>query len=141
MNRIPARLLSRCLVVAVGLHALPAGAACEKAGPPHLESSYAAGWGIDHRNTRYQPRSSIDSANAGKLTLKWVYGLASSTPRSYPLITEDTIYVGDAGRGLIALDRATGCERWVHEHTGAISSAIVQGRIGERQHPALQRPY
>jgi polyvinyl alcohol dehydrogenase (cytochrome) len=134
VNRLLARALGCCLAIALGLHALPAGAACDKPETaPHLEASYAAGWGIDHRNTRYQPRSSIDSANAARLTLKWVYGLASSTPRSYPLITEDTIYVGDGGRGLVALDRATGCERWVHEHDGPISSAIVQGLIGERR--------
>jgi polyvinyl alcohol dehydrogenase (cytochrome) len=133
-RRCRAAKLRGCLILALGWHALPAGAACEGLrAPPRLESSYAAGWGIDHRNTRYQSRSSIDSANAARLALKWVYGLASTTPRTYPLVTEDTIYIGDAGRGLVALDRETGCQRWVHEHAGAISSAIVQGRIGERR--------
>ncbi len=114
--------------------ALSASAACEKFDPiPHLESSYATGWGIDHRNTRYQPRSSIHSGNAKKLSLKWVYGLASTTPRSYPLVTEDTIFVGDGGRGLVALERFSGCERWVHEHKGPISSAILKAQIGTRK--------
>lgn len=97
-----------------------------------LQSPYSAGWGIDHRNTRYQPRSTLNSRNASSLRLKWVYGLGSSTPRSYPLVTEDTIFIGDDARGVVALDRATGCERWVYSHTGSLSSAIVAGRIGTR---------
>ena len=100
---------------------------------PHFASVYSVGWGIDQRNTRYQPISSINASNAGQLKLKWVYGLASTTPRAYPLITEDTIFVGDGGRGLVALDSATGCERWVHEHKGPISSAILPGWIGTRR--------
>ena len=114
-------------------YAMAASAVCENVNPvPQVSSSYSEGWGIDHRNTRYQPNSSIDSTNAAKLTLKWVYGLATTAPRSYPLITEDTIFVGDGGRGLVALERATGCERWVHEHEGAIGSAIVPGQIDDR---------
>lgn len=99
---------------------------------PGLERSYSTGWGIDHHNTRYQPTSSLGSANASNLKLKWTYGLASNTPRAWPLVTEDTIFVGDGGRGLVALDRETGCERWVHEHEGNIASAILSGRIGDR---------
>ncbi len=108
-------------------------AACDVATTPGLESSYSKGWGIDHRNTRYQPRSSITANNATNLKLKWVYGLAETTPRSYPLITEDTIFVGDGGRGIVALDRETGCERWLYPHTGPISSALVSATIDQRQ--------
>ncbi|HEY5645471.1 MAG TPA: PQQ-binding-like beta-propeller repeat protein [Pseudomonadales bacterium] len=122
-----------CLAVACGFAALPLAADCVGVDPaPHLESSYAVGWGIDHRNTRYQPKSSIDSGNVASLTLKWVYALGTTAPRSYPLVTEDTIFIGDSGRGLVALDRETGCERWRFVHEGTIGSAIVQGRIGER---------
>lgn len=111
-----------------------ATAPCQAADPvPHFETSYAEGWGIDARNTRYQAKSSIDASNVASLKLKWVYGLASTTPRSYPLVTEDTVFVGDGGRGLVALERETGCERWVFEHEGQIGSAIVQGWIGERR--------
>jgi polyvinyl alcohol dehydrogenase (cytochrome) len=133
-SRVIAKVAARFLTFAVCFSAIEVNASCEDVDPvPHLESSYAVGWGIDHRNTRYQPKSSINSGNAAKLTLKWVYGLASTTPRSYPLVTEDTIFVGDGGRGLVALDRATGCERWLHEHEGPISSAILPGRIGARR--------
>ncbi|MCP5185000.1 MAG: hypothetical protein H6993_13625 [Pseudomonadales bacterium] len=102
------------------------GALRDAAGIAGLDDSYIVGWGIDHRNTRYQPRSAITAANAARLTLKWAYGLASSTPRSWPLVTENTVFLGDGGRGVVTLDRETGCERWVHEHTGTIASALLR---------------
>lgn len=120
------------LLAAFSLEDVAAAEGNSCASSPGLTESYAQGWGIDYRNTRYQPRSSITSDNADSLELKWVYGLASTTPRSYPLVSEDTIIVGDGGRGLVALDRETGCERWVFEHRGNISSAIVRGNIGAK---------
>ena len=123
-------LVSLYLCTALGLFASPSAVADSKcASVPGLSESYASGWGIDQRNTRYQPRSTLNTDNADKLKLKWTYGLASNTPRAYPLVTEDTIFVGDGGRGLVALDRETGCERWLFEHTGNISSAIVRGNV------------
>ena len=125
--------LGSLLIYACAKPDAPTHTACKNVQTvPHFASSYSDGWGIDQRNTRYQPRSTINAGNASGLTLKWVYGLASTTPRAYPLITQDTIYVGDGGRGLVALDRATGCERWLHKHEGPISSAIVPGWIGTR---------
>ena len=90
---------------------------------------YSSGWGIDERNTRYQPRSSLTSESVGDLRLHWVYAMANDTPRSYPLVTADTIYLGDGGRGLVALERRTGCERWIFEHPGEFSTAILPAQI------------
>jgi polyvinyl alcohol dehydrogenase (cytochrome) len=134
-GRCTAKFIAVTVCFFTGFSALEVAAAeCGIVDPePGFESSYAEGWGIDKRNTRYQPRSTIDSSNVGKLSLKWAYGLASVSPRSYPLVTEDTIFLGDGGRGLVALERETGCERWVYEHEGPISSAILQGWIGERR--------
>ncbi len=90
---------------------------------------YSQGWGVDVRNTRYQPQSRLNADNARHLKLKWVYGLSGDTPRSLPLVSDDTLFMGDDGRGLVALDRETGCERWRFAHEGAIGSAIVAGRV------------
>lgn len=49
---------------------LPAHAQCDGRG--NFDSVYAEAWGIDKRNTRYQPRSSLNSTNAERLALKWV---------------------------------------------------------------------
>jgi len=115
----------------------PASAAeCQQApAQPAALDRYSAGWGIDQRNTRYQPQSQLNSRNASKLRLKWVYGLGSNEPRAYPLITADTIYIGSDGEGLLALDRETGCERWRHYQEGQFGSAIVPAAVNGR--PAL----
>ena len=99
---------------------------------PGLTQLHSTAWGIDNHNTRFQPDTTITSTNAGKLKLKWVYGLHTDTPRSYPLVTEDTIFYGDSGFGLVALDRETGCIRWHAPFEEAIASAIVPANVDGR---------
>jgi len=124
--------LTAALLLLAGM-AASASATCEGTrSQPGLSQFYAESWGIDARNTRYQPRSTLSSRNAATLELKWVYGLASTSPRSLPLVSEDTVFVGDGPRGVVALDRETGCERWLYPHDGPISSAIVPAVVGER---------
>ena len=107
------------------------GGLCETT-EPGLKDFYSSGWGIDSANRRYQGpgRTSISAANIDRLELKWVYQLAQKTPRSYPLVSEDTIFFGDSGRGLVALDRDTGCTRWTSPVEGVeISTAISPARM------------
>lgn len=129
-GKVVFRAASAALLVMSWAFAPGAGAACATA--PDLTAFSPAGWGLDERNTRFQPQSGIDASNVAGLTLKWAYGLATRKPRSWPLVTPDTIFIGDTGAGLVALDRETGCTRWVFEHTGEIGSAILHHRIGDR---------
>lgn len=113
--------------------AASAAAGCEgTTREPGVARFHAQSWGIDARNTRYQPQSNLTARNAAKLELKWVYGLADTSPRSLPLVSEDTVFMGDGPRGLVALDRETGCERWLYPHDGYISSAILPATSGDR---------
>lgn len=100
---------------------------------PDLQESYSTSWGIDHRNRRYQSRSTINAVNAGLLSLKWVYGLSDELPRSFPYITEDSVFIGASNHGLNALERETGCGRWVYDFDGIIISAILAGIIDDRE--------
>lgn len=99
---------------------------------PGLGQLYSSGWGIDHSNTRYQSasRTGIRASNVQNLQLKWVYGLSTDQPRSYPLVTEDTIFIGNDDK-LVALDRANGCTRWEFMVEGQIGSAIAHGTVAE----------
>lgn len=126
--------VAACLSMGLALANQPALAeTCESSAPPSdAVSAYSTGWGYDHRNTRFQPRSTLTAANAKQLELSWTYALGSVAPRSWPLITADTLYIGSDGEGIIALDRDTGCERWRFAHSGPIGSAIVPARIGAR---------
>ena len=71
-----------------------------------LTSFYSNSWGIDHRNTRYQPASSLTAETAATLQLTSTYGLAHATPRSFPLVTKDSIFTAAINLGLVALERA-----------------------------------
>ncbi|MEQ8691955.1 MAG: PQQ-binding-like beta-propeller repeat protein [Pseudomonadales bacterium] len=123
-------LFCTSLYVLVLLLQPTAGFAAETCGPPQTPlDAYASSWGIDARNTRFQPRTVINRNNVEQLKLRWSYALSTDTPRSYPLVTDDTLYVGDGGRGVVALDRDSGCERWLYRHEGEISTALIPTEI------------
>lgn len=104
----------------------------EGARVPGVQEFYSEAWGIDLHSTRMQPKTRITAENVSTLKLAWSYGLGGGTsPRSLPLVSEDTIFIGDAARGVVALDRATGCERWVSNRAGAVASAIQYGRADD----------
>ena len=107
-----------------------AARAADCASTPGLKTFTPDAWGVDARNTRFQEKTTITAANIDRLRLKWVYGLSTTTPRSYPLATEDTLFVGDAGNGLVALNRRTGCTRWTFTHSGTIGTAIEHQTAG-----------
>jgi polyvinyl alcohol dehydrogenase (cytochrome) len=54
-------------------------------------------------------------------------------------VTDDTVFIGAESGNVYALDRATGCTRWVFEADGDIRTAIVHGAIetGGRTRTAL----
>ena len=102
---------------------------------PNTESFFPGNWGIDEANTRFvtSEDSQIDSGNVHLLKLKWSYGLSTTAPRFYPLVTPDTIYIGDGENGLVALDRESGCIRWRNKDaSGDVASSItgVNTRFG-----------
>ena len=109
-----------------------AGAEDCAASPPNLDHFYQSAWGIGYNSQRYQADTSIDAGNAASLQLKWSYGFASQSPRVFPLVTPDTIFIGDAGYGLVALDRETGCQRWVNtdaeDVVTSVSAGVLDGR-------------
>jgi len=97
---------------------------------PSTDKFFPSGWGIDVANTRFVAPidSKINADNVHRLELKWAYGLSTEAPRFYPLVTSDTIYIGDGEKGLLALDRETGCVRWRNpEAEGGVASSIVAG--------------
>ncbi|MDC1322080.1 PQQ-binding-like beta-propeller repeat protein [Pseudomonadales bacterium] len=98
-----------------------------------LAGAFPQYWGIDEHSTRFVPaeHTNINATNVHQLKLKWAYGLKSNSPRSYPLVTKDTIFFGDSGAGLLALDRETGCVRWRHEDSEADVASAILSRVTE----------
>ena len=124
------RIAQATLFALAALLAHTSAADCDP--KPGLTHFYSDGWGIEQSNQRLQRDTAIDRAHVVRLKLAWAYGFANKKPRSWPLVSEDTIFIGDTGLGVVALDRKTGCTRWVHKHDGEIASAILYARIGER---------
>jgi quinoprotein glucose dehydrogenase len=86
------------------------------------------GWsanGRDVQGTRYLPASDITRDNVSRLEVAWTYRtgeadarFATKKPASFeatPLVVEGTMYVGTPLGRVIALDPATGAERWVFD--------------------------
>jgi quinoprotein glucose dehydrogenase len=101
------------------------------------------GWvanGRDAEGTRYLPASDITRENVGRLEVAWTYRtgetdprFATRTPTSFeatPLVFNGTMYVGTPLGRVIALDAATGVERWVFDP--AIARDIGYGDFASR---------
>lgn len=126
---MPSRLLLRAAALLLSL-TFTNFASAECPGTANLAGLTAEGWGIDAHNRRFQPEAAINAANVADLELAWAFGLDDSTsPHSYPLVTEDTVFIGSESGNLYALDKETGCTRWVFNADSNIRTAIVQGTV------------
>lgn len=117
--------LFRIAVLLSGLLPLTVAANCEA--PSKSLDVRAGNWGLGNGNHRFQSKSAITVANAAQLQLRWVFALGDGedeSPHSFPVVTEDTIYIGSQHGILHALDRTTGCERWRFEANHDIRTAV-----------------
>ena len=77
------------------------------------------------QGTRYLPSAEINRENVGRLEVAWTYRTGETEPRfatkkpaafeATPLVVDGTMYVGTPLGRVIALDPATGRERWVFD--------------------------
>jgi quinoprotein glucose dehydrogenase len=79
-------------------------------------------YGRDAQGTRYSPLDQIDRGNVGRLTVAWTYrtGETEHTERpakleATPLMVDGTLFLSTPFGRAIALDPATGRERWRYE--------------------------
>jgi quinoprotein glucose dehydrogenase len=86
------------------------------------------GWtanGRDAQGTRYLPASEIARETVGRLEVAWTYRTGETDPafatrkptafEATPLVVDGTMFVGTPLGRVIALDPATGRERWVFD--------------------------
>lgn len=89
------------------------------------EAQHPSEWGAygrDAQGTRYSPLSEIDRGNVARLTVAWTYrtGETEHTHRpakleTTPLMVDGVLYLSTPFGRAIALDPATGGERWRYE--------------------------
>jgi quinoprotein glucose dehydrogenase len=82
-------------------------------------------YGRDPQGTRYSPASAITRGNVARLEAAWTYRTGETGPafktdkptafEATPLVVDGVMYVGTPLGRVIALDPATGRERWVFD--------------------------
>lgn len=82
-------------------------------------------YGRDPGGSRFSPLSEITRENVGRLAVAWTYRTGEAGPRfktakptafeATPLVVDGTMYLGTPLGRVIALDPATGLERWVFD--------------------------
>src|SRR5438132_11346834 len=72
-------------------------------------------------SSQYSALDQIDKRNVARLEIAWTYSTGDS--RSYrfnPLIIDGTMYVLARNNSIVALDAATGQEKWTHRNEGGV---------------------
>jgi quinoprotein glucose dehydrogenase len=93
----------------------------------------------DTRGSRYSPLDQINAANFSSLEVAWRFKTDSLGARpefkleSTPLMVRGVLYTtGGTGRAVVALDAATGAQKWVHREDegprGAAAARPLSGR-------------
>lgn len=101
--------------------------------PPALQ-----GWGFSPGKTRFIPANlaGIDRANVGRLHLKWAVAFPNAVQvRSEPALAGGALYVGSHNGGVYALDRMTGCARWIYQAGSEVRTEVVVSpwKAGDRK--------
>ncbi len=71
----------------------------------------------DYTNQRFSPLDQINTSNAGKLVPKWIFqtGIVGSF-QTTPLVADGVMFISTPMSHVIALDAATGKQKWRYEH-------------------------
>jgi len=86
------------------------------------------GWGVDRKNTRFQPEQSggLTLDEMQDLEVKWSFAYPNAIQaRSQPVFGGGAIYFGSNDGTVRALDAKTGCLRWTFKANGEVRNALV----------------
>ena len=85
------------------------------------------GWGVDYRNSRFQPAATggLTASDASSLELKWAFAYPNAIQaRSQPAVAGGTVFVGSQNGTVYALDAKSGCIRWTYRASAEVRTAI-----------------
>ena len=117
------------IAVSGAAHAAAPGG-CENTSQIASADFETSGWGNSPRNTRFSDSSTITDRNINQLELAWSFALeGGQSPHSYPLASDDTLFLGTQSGALVALDRANGCTRWTYRTANSIRSGLAAGEV------------
>jgi polyvinyl alcohol dehydrogenase (cytochrome) len=122
------------------------GAATEAPEPPACKGPAAkfdfndtppfSNWGLAPGNTRFVPAKAagLNAGNAAKLHLKWAVSFPNAIQvRSEPTLGGGAIYLGNHNGGVYAIDRKSGCARWIYQAGSEVRNgvAISSWKVGD----------
>lgn len=85
------------------------------------------GWGVDYRNSRFQPASTggLTAADVPELELKWAFAYPNAIQaRSQPTVAGGTVFVGSQNGTVYALNAKSGCVRWTFRASAEVRTAV-----------------
>ncbi len=88
------------------------------------------GWGVDERNTRFQPAKAagLTPQQVPDLHVKWAFGFPNAvTAYSQPTVAGGRVYTGSNDGAVYALDAQSGCLYWVYQAKAMVRDAVVIG--------------
>jgi quinoprotein glucose dehydrogenase len=102
----------------VTLPAAPAAELTPTNGRPRAETMRT--WSVSHGDAgarRYSALTQINRDNVHRLAVAWTYrsGDGARNLQANPIVVDGVLYGPTAGRAIVALDAATGAERWRHQ--------------------------
>jgi quinoprotein glucose dehydrogenase len=120
---------------------LPAAPAESLAAALPVPEAYHTGWTRSHgnpHNTRYAAAKQITRDNVAQLAVAWEYrsGDGAGNVQCNPIVVDGTLYAPTAGHRLVALDAATGKERWRFDPGGQPAFRGLTHWPGDATHPA-----
>lgn len=79
---------------------------------------------FDYNNSRYNPTSTITSANVGSMTLKWMYPTPAAST-SQPVVSNGVVYFDDWDGNVYAISLSSGTLIWKTNVGGNISDSLT----------------
>jgi len=114
--------------------------ACAPDHQTRTDSSFWMGWGVDERNTRFQPAkmAGLTADQVPKLELKWAFGFPNaSAAYAQPVIAGGKMYFGSQDGTLYAADARTGCIFWTFRALATIRTAVTLATVGHARQAIL----
>ena len=103
-----------------------------------------SGWGLTPQNSHAvsTARAGLGRANVGRLSLKWALAFPSAVrARSQPALAGGAIFVGSHDGTVFALDRRSGCARWLFHARAEVRTGVVVSPWKAGDHGARPRVY
>ncbi|MEN9726497.1 MAG: Polyvinylalcohol dehydrogenase [Pseudomonadota bacterium] len=92
------------------------------------------GWGVNARNTRFQPdgMAHLPKDKVSNLELQWAFAFPGETlAEAHASVIDGRLFVGSRSGQVYALDAKTGCTHWVFQAKAAVKGPVLVGQVAD----------